>query len=236
MSTGKYKYDWIIFDADNTLFDFTACEKAALKGALENLGVYFQDSHHDVYHIINKSCWHDFETGRITRAELRLRRFELFFAEIGLKEDLEAFAVDYLGLLAGGTILLPGAEALLNSLHGEFGLALATNGLKEVQRPRLVKSGLTSFFKVIVVSDEIGHAKPDAGFFDHAFHEMGRPDPGRVLMVGDNLNADILGSMSYGIDACWFNPDRLQPYLDIEPDYQIHDLSEVLKLVNSAER
>ena len=131
---------------------------------------------------------------------------------------------------------LPGAEALLNSLHGEFGLALATNGLKEVQRPRLVKSGLTSFFKVIVVSDEIGHAKPDAGFFDHAFHEMGRPDPGRVLMVGDNLNADILGSMSYGIDACWFNPDRLQPYLDIEPDYQIHDLSEVLKLVNSAER
>ncbi len=231
MNGGTYKFDWIVFDADNTLFDFTACEKTALRGALNHIGVTFHPAHHDIYHVINKSCWQAFETGQIGKEELRVRRFALFFDQLGLKEDLESFAADYLYLLSEAAELIPGAKELLQQLAGKFGLALATNGLKEVQRPRLAKSGLESFFQVVVVSDEIGHAKPHAGFFDHAFREMGMPDPARVLMVGDNLNADIRGGIDYGMPSCWFNPDRLPPYLDIRPDYDIGRLSEVMDLI-----
>lgn len=219
-------YHWIFFDADNTLFDFDHSEQAALKGALEDFGEVFEAHYHPLYNTINRECWQAFEHGTLNKAQLRTRRFELFFSALKFQFDPEAFAKTYLQHLSQQCALLEGAEALLEKLHPSHALALVTNGLKEVQRPRLARSGLGAFFKTVVVSDEIGHAKPDRAFFDYAFEAIGRPDPKTVLMVGDNINADIRGAAEYGLDTCWFNPSR-QASKTVQPTYEIARLQDL---------
>jgi HAD superfamily hydrolase (TIGR01509 family) len=105
---------------------------------------------------------------------------------------------------AGG--LVEGARELLDDLHGDVRLGLITNGYSEVQRPRLTHFDLSHYFEAVVVSSEIGHAKPSAAFFDHAFTALGSPDPATVLVVGDSLSSDIAGGRNAGTVTCWFNP------------------------------
>ncbi len=221
------RYDWLLFDADNTLLDFTAAERHSLYSALVEEGVEWLDDHHALYHRINHECWTAFEAGQLPKEQLRTIRFERFFYEIRCTADPAAFADRYLAYLAASGHLLQGASELLDELSAHYRLGLVTNGLKEVQRPRLACSGLAAYFEVVVVSDEIGPAKPDPAFFDHAFAEMGNPAPERVLVIGDNLNADIRGSLEYGAHACWFNPEGRAPYLPVEPTFTIKSLREL---------
>ncbi len=214
-------YQWLLFDADNTLFDFDRSMRQALQDAMESAGVTFQQDFHPIYEAINTQCWSDFENGKISKADLRTRRFELFFERIQVALNADHFATEYLYRLSQLTFLVEGAAVLLESLHREFRLGLVTNGLTEVQRPRLAKSGLQHFFDVVVVSDEIGHAKPHAGFFDYAFQQMRQPHKQEVMIIGDNLHADIHGGLDYGIDACWYNPQQLPNDLNVQPTYQI---------------
>lgn len=224
-------YQWLLFDADNTLFDFDRSMQQALQDTLEATGVTFDQSFHATYETINTQCWSDFEHGKISKAELRTWRFSLFFEAIRVELDADQFATEYLYLLSQMTFLIEGADVLLESLHSEFRLGLVTNGLKEVQRPRLAKSGIQDYFEVIVVSDEIGHAKPHAGFFDYAFQEMRQPDKSEVMIIGDNLNADIRGGLEYGIDACWYNPKLAARENGIEPTYEISKLEAIRGVV-----
>ncbi len=225
------RYKWIFFDADNTLFDFNHSEQEALKGALGDFGELFEAHYHPLYNSINRDCWHAFEHGQLNKAQLRTRRFELFFDAVGLRRlEPDHFAVAYLEHLAGQCALIQGAQDLLAKLSESHGLALVTNGLKEVQRPRLARSGLAPFFKMVVVSDEIGHAKPDRAFFDYAFESIGRPGTESVLMVGDNINADIRGGAEYGMDTCWYNPGK-EVAKAVQPTYEIVALEALYELV-----
>lgn len=224
-------YQWILFDADNTLLDFTRSEGEALQQAFTQAGRPFDESHRALYHQINKSCWEAFEQGALPKAQLRTRRFELFFKAIGWREDEEHFAASYLAHLGQTGHLVEGAQALLQALKGRYQLALVTNGLKEVQRPRLSRAGIDSFFQAIVVSDEIGYSKPDAAFFEFTFRQIGHPPKEAVLMVGDNLNADIRGGEGYGIPTCWYNPSKQENDGLARPRYEIGKLEELLDLL-----
>ncbi|PHN07633.1 YjjG family noncanonical pyrimidine nucleotidase [Flavilitoribacter nigricans] len=224
-------YDWLLLDADNTLFDFDRCEGQALQLALAEHGVPFADDHHPTYNVINRQCWRDYEEKKITKEELRLRRFELFFNSIGVSLDPDQFGRNYLVHLSTAAFLLDGALETLGKLQANHQLALVTNGLKEVQRPRLEAGALNGFFDVIIVSDEIGYAKPHAPFFEYTFEQIGRPEKERVMIVGDNINADIKGGLDYGIDACWFNPGQQDKPHDIQPTYEIQNLSQLLSLL-----
>ena len=214
-------YHWILFDADNTILDFDRSEREALAEALKELAIPFEESHHQAYHRINKACWRAFEQGELSRDELRLRRFELFFQEIGHQAEAGAFGASYLQHLSHGSFLIEGAMDQVRRLAGKYRLALVTNGLKEVQRPRISKSGLEPFFQAIVVSDEIGHSKPNSSFFEYTFDQIGHPPKDKVLIIGDNLNADIRGGADFGIHTCWYNPQHQENDLGISPNYEV---------------
>lgn len=220
-------FDWILFDADNTLLDFHAAEAASLQSTLAAEGVAWSDALYLLYREINHRAWRDFEEGKLPKSRLRLIRFERLFEELGMRADLEACSRNYLGHLSRSRHVYAGVNELLAQLARTHRLGLITNGLKEVQRPRLRATGLDEVFPVIVVSDEIGHAKPHAAFFDHAFAEMGRPDPARVLVVGDNINADIRGGRDYGCRTCWINPAGADPGETIRPDWIVGHVTEV---------
>ena len=227
------RYDWIFFDADNTLFDFDQAEHDALKHVVQDVGLDFNEGVRNTYQKINKECWTAYENGELPKSRLRSIRFERFLETFDRPGDPVALSKKYLAHLAGSTHLIDGASDLLGQLTGKYRLALVTNGLKEVQRPRFRKSGIQHLFEVIVVSDEIGVAKPEAGFFDYTFEQIGKPDPQKVMIVGDNLNSDIRGGVEYGLDTCWYNPNQRPKDHSVTPTYEIDRLGEletILKL------
>jgi 2-haloacid dehalogenase len=226
-------YQWLLLDADGTLFDYDRAEMDALRLTFEAAGHPFHPSYAEAYRRINAAIWREFELGQITQERLRTRRFALLFDEAGLDLDLEHFSSAYLCNLALGTHLVDGAEEVLAALRGRVGLALITNGLEEVQRPRLERSTIGGCFDAVVISEEVGAAKPDPAIFDVALARMGHPPREQVLMVGDSLTSDIAGANRSGIDACWFNPAGLPlPQAPgVQVRYEIRELGELLELV-----
>ena len=202
----KKRYQWILFDADNTLFDFNRAETQALVWTFDDLGLVYQADYGDLYKKINSAIWVEFEQGLITSTQLRVERFARLIRAAGIAADAQVFSRAYLPNLAKGSQLLAGAEELVKKLHGAYRLGLVTNGLSDVQRPRLQASPIGDCFEVVVISDEIGVQKPEAGFFEVAFERMGQPPRSAVLLVGDGLSADIQGGNGFGLDTCWYNP------------------------------
>lgn len=225
------KYDWIFFDADGTLFDYDAAEAAALEGAFEACGLPYESEIRPLYSEINAGIWRDFELGRIGQKELKTARFDRLFDAVGLTADSTEFSRHYLAILGAQTSLLDGAESLVASLAENVRMLLITNGLAEVQVPRFAASSIHGCFAEIVISGEIGLAKPDPAIFDFAFDRIDRPARDRVLMIGDNLGSDILGGANYGLDTCWFNPAGVANGHGVEPTYEIRELHEILDLL-----
>jgi 2-haloacid dehalogenase len=223
------KYTWLLFDADDTLFNFPKAEANALKWTLEQAGLPFQPEFVGLYARFNQQVWQEFERGEVTSLELRVKRFRLFFNETHLEGDPQAVSPLYLRNLALGTDLLEGADEVVHTVKGHYHLALVTNGLKDVQRPRLEGSTLRNCFEKVFISEEIGAAKPSRKYFNAVFHEIGQPPRESVLLIGDSLTSDMRGGVDYGIDTCWYNPKGKKTDLPITA--QITKLEELLKLL-----
>ncbi|HZK48809.1 MAG TPA: YjjG family noncanonical pyrimidine nucleotidase [Thermoleophilia bacterium] len=228
------RYEWLFLDADGTLFDYDSAESNALRAAFLESGLAYGDEALATYRAFNRAVWVEFENGTMSAATLRVRRFEQLFAALGLEADAAAFSPRYLEHLSRGTELLEGAERLVRTLRGRVGMALITNGLKDVQRPRLRGSALHGLFDHVIVSDEIGVAKPSAGFFDIAFDAAGAPAKEKVLVIGDSLTSDIQGGIDYGVDTCWFNPRGASADPRYPATYEIRSLPELYPLVGLA--
>lgn len=218
-------YQWILFDADNTLFDFDRSEKYALEQAFSDYNIPISDEFVKMYHEVNKQCWKAFEEGEMDQGTLRSRRFELFLDKIKVKGDPREMGTNFLRYLADTDFMVEGARPLLNRLLGKYKMAIVTNGLQDVQRPRVRKTGTEHYFEAIIVSEEIGASKPGKAFFDYTFEQIGQPTKKEALMVGDNLNSDIRGGNDFGIDTCWFNPGRQRNESDVVPKFEIDELN-----------
>ncbi|GAB4501419.1 MAG: YjjG family noncanonical pyrimidine nucleotidase [Anaerolineales bacterium] len=231
------KYATLLFDLDDTLFDFRKSEAEALRRTLETLDIPFLPAYVEIYAACNQQVWREFERGEISSEELRVKRFALFFEKVAQISDLPPARFDpqtasplYLQNLALGAYLLPGAEALIRSLRPLCRLALVTNGIAEVQRSRLALSPLAdSFTAGLYISEEIGAAKPSAAYFQAVFAALGDPPRETVLLIGDSLSSDMQGGLNAGIDTCWFNPRRAPGSLPVT--YQIQRLEELPALL-----
>jgi YjjG family noncanonical pyrimidine nucleotidase len=206
MSNRGSRYRWLLFDADGTLFDYDRAERRALEQALAQVGISFEAGHLAAYRQINESLWHRVEKGEIKPSMVKVRRFELLLEAIGAVQSATALSAGYLECLANCSELVEDAAAVLRSLHQKYRIAILTNGLTAVQRGRLGRSGIRHHVSDMIISEEIGAAKPAKEFFDTAFARLGNPPKGEVLMIGDSWSSDIQGAVQYGIDACWYNP------------------------------
>ncbi|MEM1120792.1 MAG: YjjG family noncanonical pyrimidine nucleotidase [Bacteroidota bacterium] len=219
------KYEWLLFDLDNTLLDFDQAALRAFQQTLAIFNIRSQPHYYKLYKKINNKVWRDYENKAISSVALRPKRFELFLAETAQKADPNIMSATYLKLLVKHSTLLEDAKELLDFLQPNYKMAIITNGLKEVQRPRLALTKIDHYFEAIIVSDEIGVAKPQKAYFDHTFQQIQHPDKSSVLVIGDGLNSDIKGGYNFGLDTCWLNPKGQQNTLDLQPTYEIQKLA-----------
>lgn len=223
------KYHGFILDADNTLFDFHRAERSALFETLQNLpGFIYSEQAYTVYRRINETLWSALEKGEVDRESLKQVRFQRFLQSLDLEGDPQLLARDYLTRLSRKDFLLPHALEVLEALSRKASLLLLTNGLAEVQRGRIARAGLEIFFADIIISEEVGFAKPDPRIFMLAIDSLKLPAY-EILSVGDNPVSDIGGSQQAGLDTCLFlDPLRRPAAGDPRPDYMINNLWELI--------
>lgn len=224
-------FNWLLFDLDNTLIDFSNTSKLALTETLLTKDIILDDELYQIYHRVNELVWKQFENKEIDALTLRSLRFNNFFKEIDISTiDAAEFNAAYLQTLVRLSTVYPGVTNLLSKLKQSHTLSAVTNGLQEVQRPRLKLLKLTNYFDSITVSDEIGVAKPDPLFFDHVFNSISRnPKKDEILIIGDSLTSDIKGGINYGIKTCWISHGRKNES-GVVPDFVIDN---VLELTNA---
>ena len=226
------RYRYLLFDLDGTLFDYDRAEAQALQSTCTAFALDYSPDLLNIYRQLNSKLWDDFEQGKITPNRLKIKRFEQLSEAVQVGFDPGAFSDHYLKQLALGTDLIPGAEELIRSLEGKFELLLITNGLSRVQRPRIAHSALASFFSDVIISEEVGCAKPDPKIFDRVFDLINHPARETVLMIGDSLSSDIYGGQSYGLDTCWFNPMGQPNDSKVLPTYEIDRLEKLYRILD----
>ena len=224
-------YRWILFDADGTLFDYDFAESAALEASFQQVQQPYRPEYTPIYRQINARFWEAFERGEVNQNDLRVGRFEELLKTIGLDHDATDFSNRYLKNLSTQRMLIPNAHQILEDLSGQCQFMIVTNGLKDVQRPRFSQSDIYHYFFDVIISEEIGVAKPDTGFFDVAFERMNDPAKEDVLIVGDSLSSDITGGNNYHIDTCWYNPEQKEANPDLKIHYEITSLNELKDIV-----
>ncbi len=223
MRNALKNYAWILFDADETLFQFDAF--SGLKLMFSRFDVNFSAQDYQEYQAINQPLWVKYQNHQITAKELQCRRFDLWTNRLNIASEHLNSA--FLAAMAEICVPLEGAVSLLEALQGNAKLGIITNGFTELQQVRLERTGLKKHFEFIVISEEVGHAKPHQAIFDHALSIMGNPERQSVLMVGDNPDSDILGGINAGFDTCWFNADSKSTSLHIAPHHQVSSLAEL---------
>lgn len=225
------KYEVIIFDADETLFDFKKSERSAIEKAMREFGVDYDEGYHlPIYKEINDRMWEELELGLITQKKLKTERFKKLSEKLGIGFCQHEFAKVYTKHLSQASFLYEGSIERIRDLKQDFRLTIMTNGLTDVQNGRIRKSEIAKYFEDIVISEEVGASKPDPKIFEIALENIGVKDKSKVLMVGDSLTSDIQGGINFGIDTCWFNAKKVSNDKGIKPTYEIDDLSQIREI------
>ena len=221
------KLSWLLFDVDNTLLDFSGAAKAALWASFEAHEVECTEEIHAIYQEVNHHHWMAFEQGKIDAVTLRHKRFEVLFQEIGRTElPAKTFSKAFLDNLILKSEAYEGVSSLLEALQKDYHLSIVTNGLKEVQRARLNRLKMSHYFDSIIVSDEIGVAKPHGEYFEAVYDSIPQnPPKEEMLIVGDSIHSDIQGGNDFGIKTCWVSHGR-ENQSEVQPDFEIHHIDD----------
>ncbi|MFI5369420.1 MAG: YjjG family noncanonical pyrimidine nucleotidase [Spirochaetia bacterium] len=223
-------YRGFLLDADNTLFNYDRAETEALDATLAVAAPQVpREKARASYRAINAGYWKRFEQGAVSLADLKVGRFADMLKDLHLGGDAASLSDGYLARLSQKAYFLPHARKVVRALSRRAVLCLITNGISMVQRGRLARSGIAECFAAILISEELGVAKPDTRFFQAACDALHLP-PSELLCVGDTPAADMRGAQAAGIDACWYAPSGAPwPLGDAAPHYIIRSLKELLK-------
>jgi len=225
------QWKYLLVDNDNTLMDFTLAESLALRETLHAMGLPETDEAAAIYHRMNDAQWKALERGETTLARLKVDRFRLFldyFAITGV--TAEALCDAYENRLGTHAELLPGAMTLLERAHAAgMKIALVSNGISRIQRGRLSVCPFTGLLDAVVISEEVGAAKPDPRMVGIALEMLGCERKEEAVLLGDSLTADIRAANNAGIQSIWLN--RKDDGASDEATHTVHSLDAAADLL-----
>jgi putative hydrolase of the HAD superfamily len=226
-------YKHILFDLDHTLWDFdkNCAETLQELYVLHNMSRFGFDANQFFleYKILNTKMWREYNAGRITKKEIRDSRFELTFKALGLSDDMVPpdLSEQFLNICPTKSNVFPHAHQVLEYLSGKkYSLHILTNGFSEIQQLKINASKLGNYFCEIINSESCGYLKPDKKIFDYTLNKINAHNK-ECVMIGDDLEADIIGAKNAGIDHIFFNPNK-----DVHDEEVTHEISCLSELLN----
>lgn len=222
----------IFFDLDHTIWDFDRNAEETLtelyeQYALQKLGINSCTEFIAVYTANNHQLWSEYHIGKISKETLRSRRFSQTFIQLGIHPDRipEQFEDDYVRITPTKTNLFEGSTKVLSYLQQKYDLHIISNGFKESTLMKMDRSALNPYFKNVIISEDVGVNKPNQAIFEHALQKASALKT-ESIMIGDSLEADIIGAQNFGMKAIFFNPNKKEAPEYV--DWQIHHLEELL--------
>ncbi len=230
-------------DLDDTLIDFHAIARIALSILYKEagLGRWMPDEETWVadYMKSNADLWRRYASGEVTREYLRIERMSAplrpYFT--GSAEELASIAdgldPQYLDIMAAQKVLMPGATEMLETLRKRgYRTGILSNGFKQVQYRKIDIHGLTPYIDLTVLSDHIGVNKPGIAIYRHAMELSGEMNPGRHVIIGDNLLTDIAGAVNAGWEAIYFDRQKSGEAIEYNGSYfTVKSLTDIIRLL-----
>ncbi len=231
------KYKCLLWDLDDTLFDFKKCEHDGIAESFRKHGKSVSEDVISLYSKINDSYWKRLEKQEITRQEVLVGRFRSLFEAL-LYRDMDAadFQNTYHVELGKQAVLMDGAWEVL-SVCKDMGLYnyVVTNGVAQTQRNRMRLSHLDELVNGVFISEELEAEKPSTVFFAKALQVIQKDHPSitkdHILVVGDSLTSDMLGGCQSGLDVCWFNVRKKENDLALPLNYEIYHLLDIIAIL-----
>lgn len=201
----------VLFDLDGTLYAYDPCHRAGLDAAYEVLSARLDLARPAFEALYERARGERFRhLGEVAAAHSRELYFKFLVEELAdlpdVRLSLAAHDAYWEGYLAEMEPL-PGCRELLEALAPRARLGLVTNLTTNVQLRKLVRLGLEATFEVIVTSEEAGADKPHPACFRLARERLGLPAH-ELVMIGDDLERDVLGADRVGIPSVWLRLGR----------------------------
>lgn len=236
------EYKFLLFDADNTLFDFTKAEHISFRDTCFACNIRYSEDLYSTYSQINDRLWKRLEKKEVELDFIKVERFRELLCDIGYNKLMNVLEIDelasemrdiYMSNLGKQTCLIDGAEELCRELSQKYALYIVTNGVSKTQHSRFDASSIKKYFCGIFISEEIGYAKPDARFFEYVMRNTGGPESKKsdYLVIGDSITSDYCGAKNAGLDMCLFNPASTAFDETVKPAYTVKKLSELYDIL-----
>ena len=205
----------IFFDLDHTLWDFEKNSAATFELLFDKFNISLDINEFlTIYVPVNLEYWKLYREGKILKEELRYRRLSDVFnrCDYTISDRMIGEMADgYIEYLSSFTHVFDYTKELLDYLVDRYPLHILTNGFAEIQSKKLRGAGLDSYFQTVVNAEDVGYKKPDPRIFEFALQKANALATDS-LMIGDNLEADILGAKNCGLNALHFDVERVHDH------------------------
>lgn len=230
-------YKHLFFDLDHTLWDFDAncrcvLQELHIEEELGKIGVHDFNLFYKCYLTHNEKLWERYRNGYIKVEELRWKRMWLSLVDFKIGDETLARRLGnrFVELLPSRTALFPDTVEVLEYLTAKnYRLHLITNGFEKTQHHKINNSGIARFFEEVITSEGSNSLKPKKEIFDYAFMKT-NASPSESIMLGDSLEADVLGGINAGIDQVHVNHINAAPG-KIKPTYTVYSLKELMSIL-----
>ncbi|WP_106396777.1 HAD family hydrolase [Actinocorallia populi] len=200
----------VLFDIDGTLVDHRAAAAEAVTTTASQDGSPVADALVEQWFALERDAMDRYLAGELTFTEQRRRRVRALANEfaLALSDDaaIDAWFARYLTLYENAWRPYPDARPALEALTARPGLRLGviTNGDSAQQHDKLHRTGLADLLPLVIVSSDIGEAKPSPRIFHTACAELAIP-PSQALYIGDDYRTDAQAAANAGLHPLWLN-------------------------------
>ena len=223
---------WIFFDLDITLINVKKAQYAAIE---------------DLYNIYNfrektdlasfTKLWDDltdyhyafYTRKEISYDEQRNRRIIDLFKEYDRpldKTPKEIYAI-YLKSFEDNWCIFDDVYDTLEKLYNKgYKMGVISNGDLEQQTDKLARTGILKFFDIVTTSSEYDYSKPDPKLYESIIRRF-NINKDQMIMIGDQVEKDVLPCLSIGIDAIWLNRKNKENSNNVK---EIKSLNELLNI------
>lgn len=224
-------YQHIFFDLDHTLWDFERNSEETITELyqflkMDDAGIPSARKLYESFEKANRWAWNQYHLDLLDKESLRINRFQMALAENGVQDNglAESMSHHYLDICPTKKHLVPGSLEILGYLGEKFKLHLISNGFAEITRQKIENTGLEIYFQSVTTPSHSGYKKPQKEMFMYALQKASCMT-NEALMIGDDVEADVLGAQRCGIDQVFFNPSKQAN--EAKSTFEIYDLSQL---------